>query len=263
MSHQLQLSICHSRSLTCALFQFLPCSSVTTVTSLSPLLPPPTQPNVCVSKNWRNYPLYFLGHHAISPSIFWNKSTFLVISSPHFLQVSTSSLCNKSESLNTQPNLSEYSFETLNSSSRFLFFTFSWLRNFYFWVIWCFWLEVFPSLFSDLRRWVPMAAGTMATAAGAAVLLYYVLSRRLASSSSAPKVDDEDGGDRRSSGGELSRSSRKRIARRPAQAPATLFESITTLSETLRFTYSETLGKWPIGDLAFGINYFMRRQVCS
>lgn len=104
----------------------------------------------------------------------------------------------------------------------------------------------------------------MATAAGAAVLLYYVLSRRLASSSSsAPKVDDEDGGDRRSSGGELSRSSRKRIARRPAQAPATLFESISTLSETLRFTYSETLGKWPIGDLAFGINYFMRRQVCS
>ena len=103
----------------------------------------------------------------------------------------------------------------------------------------------------------------MATAAGATVLLYYVLSRRLAAlSSSAPKVD-EDGGDRGSSSGDLSRSSRKRIARRPAQAPATLFESITTLSETLRFTYSETLGKWPIGDLAFGINYFMRRQVCS
>ena len=103
----------------------------------------------------------------------------------------------------------------------------------------------------------------MATAAGATVLLYYVLSRRLAAlSSAAPKVD-EDGGDRGSSSGDLSRSSRKRIARRPAQAPATLFESITTLSETLRFTYSETLGKWPIGDLAFGINYFMRRQVCS
>ncbi|MBA0650311.1 hypothetical protein Goklo_017741, partial [Gossypium klotzschianum] len=35
---------------------------------------------------------------------------------------------------------------------------------------------------------------------------------------------------------------------------------IATISETLRFTYSETLGKWPIGDLAFGINYLMRRQ---
>lgn len=53
----------------------------------------------------------------------------------------------------------------------------------------------------------------------------------------------------------------RRISRRPAQAPVTWLETITTLSETLRFTYSETLGKWPIGDLAFGINYLMRRQV--
>ncbi|MBA0712759.1 hypothetical protein Golax_011835, partial [Gossypium laxum] len=57
-----------------------------------------------------------------------------------------------------------------------------------------------------------------------------------------------------------SRSLKKRIARRPAQAPATWLEAIATISETLRFTYSETLGKWPIGDLAFGINYLMRRQ---
>lgn len=94
----------------------------------------------------------------------------------------------------------------------------------------------------------------MATAAGAAVLLYYVLSRRLASK------DAEEG----SRGGDLSksnRSMRRRVVRRPAQAPATWIETITTLSETLRFTYSETLGKWPIGDLAFGINYLMRKQV--
>lgn len=95
----------------------------------------------------------------------------------------------------------------------------------------------------------------MATAAGAAVMLYYVLSRRL-----ARRVEDVD-----DPSGDLSKSSRslrrKRLSRRPAQAPATLLESIVTLSETLRFTYSETLGKWPIGDLAFGINYFMRKQV--
>ncbi|KAG4990468.1 hypothetical protein JHK87_023925 [Glycine soja] len=100
-----------------------------------------------------------------------------------------------------------------------------------------------------------MAAGTMATAAGAAVMLYYVLSRRLA------RKEEDEGEDH---GGEVSKSSRsvrrRRISRRPAQAPATLLESIVTLSETLRFTYSETLGKWPIGDLAFGINYFMRKQ---
>ncbi|KAK7412914.1 hypothetical protein VNO78_04669 [Psophocarpus tetragonolobus] len=101
-----------------------------------------------------------------------------------------------------------------------------------------------------------MAAGTMATAAGAAVMLYYVLSRRLARKE---EDDDEGQGD-----GDVSKSSRsvrrRRLSRRPAQAPATLLESIVTLSETLRFTYSETLGKWPIGDLAFGINYFMRKQ---
>lgn len=98
-----------------------------------------------------------------------------------------------------------------------------------------------------------MAATTMATAAGAVVLLYYVLSRR-----SSGKVDDAD-----ESGDDYSkRSARRRLSRRPvAQAPATWFETIMTLSETLKFTYSETLGKWPIGDLAFGINFLIRRQV--
>ena len=98
----------------------------------------------------------------------------------------------------------------------------------------------------------------MATAAGAVVLLFYLMSRRM----SAVKEEED--------GGEYSKSSRsagakRRISRRPAHAPATWFETVTTLSETLRFTYSETLGKWPIGDLAFGIKYLMRRQVrlCS
>ncbi|KAG5240863.1 lipase class family protein [Salix suchowensis] len=90
-----------------------------------------------------------------------------------------------------------------------------------------------------------MAAATMATAAGAVVLLYYIIIRRLAAAK----------------GGDLSKSrSGRRIPRRPVQAPATWLETISTLSETLRFTYSETIGKWPIGDLAFGINYLLRRQ---
>ncbi|KAL6990022.1 hypothetical protein U1Q18_015774 [Sarracenia purpurea var. burkii] len=97
-----------------------------------------------------------------------------------------------------------------------------------------------------------MAATTMATAMGLVMLLYFVLSRRL----SAAK-GEEDG-----EYSNLSRSAgvKRRISRRPVQAPATWFEAIGTLSETVRFTYSETLGKWPIGDLAFGIKYFMRRQ---
>ncbi|KAL9691881.1 hypothetical protein QQ045_012308 [Rhodiola kirilowii] len=71
------------------------------------------------------------------------------------------------------------------------------------------------------------------------------------------KEGDESAGDR---GGRSSRSGRRRVARRPVEAPATWRETINTLSETLKFTYTETLGKWPIGDLAFGINYLMRRQ---
>ncbi|XP_077213149.1 lipase class 3 family protein [Tasmannia lanceolata] len=97
-----------------------------------------------------------------------------------------------------------------------------------------------------------MATATMATAAGAAMLLYYVLNKKL----SMKDGEDEREGDF----SKLSRSGRRKIGRRPAQAPATWLESMATLSETLRFTYSETLGKWPIGDLAFGINYLMRRQ---
>ncbi|MCD7467341.1 hypothetical protein HAX54_004745 [Datura stramonium] len=98
-----------------------------------------------------------------------------------------------------------------------------------------------------------MAATTMATAAGAVVLLYYVLSRRL----TAKDGEEEESGDYSKA---ASRSVKRRLSRRPAQAPATWLETISTLCETLRFTYSETLGKWPIGDLAFGINYLIRRQ---
>ncbi|KAL1334870.1 hypothetical protein HN51_063819 [Arachis hypogaea] len=104
-----------------------------------------------------------------------------------------------------------------------------------------------------------MAAGTMATAAGAAVLMYLVLSRKLLSRKEEEEEEGGGGGGGMDSS-RLSRTVRRRFARRPAQAPANLLESIVTLSETLRFTYSETLGKWPIGDLAFGINYFMRKQ---
>ncbi|CAA6659307.1 unnamed protein product [Spirodela intermedia] len=100
-----------------------------------------------------------------------------------------------------------------------------------------------------------MATTTMATAVGAAAILYYTLNRRLQISQTRGEEDD----DKREEQGSSSSSS-KRVSRRPAQAPATWLETISTLSETLRFTYSETLGKWPIGDLAFGINFLLKRQ---
>ncbi|XP_010501604.1 PREDICTED: uncharacterized protein LOC104778885 [Camelina sativa] len=96
-----------------------------------------------------------------------------------------------------------------------------------------------------------MATATMATAAGAAALLYYTLNRKLIAGPS--DVDDENSETRASLRID-------RVSHRLIQAPATWLETISTLSETLRFTYSETLGKWPIGDLAFGINFLLKRQ---
>ncbi|CAA7024635.1 unnamed protein product [Microthlaspi erraticum] len=103
-----------------------------------------------------------------------------------------------------------------------------------------------------------MATATMATAAGAAALLYYTLNRKLIAGPS--DVDDENS--EASTTTTTTRTSLRidRVSHRLIQAPATWLETISTLSETLRFTYSETLGKWPIGDLAFGINFLIKRQ---
>ncbi|KAI3521354.1 hypothetical protein L1887_10817 [Cichorium endivia] len=100
-----------------------------------------------------------------------------------------------------------------------------------------------------------MATATMATAAGAAALLYYTLNKKLQSGTTAD--DDEESDPLVQTPGP---SGVERVSSRLIQAPATWLETISTLSETLRFTYSETLGKWPIGDLAFGISYLLKRQ---
>ncbi|KAL5698304.1 hypothetical protein ACHQM5_029362 [Ranunculus cassubicifolius] len=99
-----------------------------------------------------------------------------------------------------------------------------------------------------------MATVTM-TAAGAAALLYYTLNRKLNSISIVEDTENNSGG-----GVNDSSTSNSNSIRFSGQAPSTWLETISTLSETLRFTYSETLGKWPIGDLAFGINYLLKRQ---
>ncbi|GMH03814.1 hypothetical protein Nepgr_005653 [Nepenthes gracilis] len=106
-----------------------------------------------------------------------------------------------------------------------------------------------------LRDWKLMATATMATAAGAAALLYYTLNRRLHASTSG--IEEDENGHDTSNNVPLGI---ERVSHRLIQAPATWLEAISTLSETLRFTYSETLGKWPIGDLAFGINFLLKRQ---
>ncbi|XP_057797105.1 uncharacterized protein LOC131013107 [Salvia miltiorrhiza] len=99
-----------------------------------------------------------------------------------------------------------------------------------------------------------MATATMATAAGAAALLYYTLNKKLQSSPTTGDDDDENGAEIQVH----APLGIERVSHRLIQAPATWLETISTLSETLRFTYSETLGKWPIGDLAFGISFLLK-----
>lgn len=106
-----------------------------------------------------------------------------------------------------------------------------------------------------------MATATMATAAGAAALLYYTLNRKLQSNGSHGDDNDDDGDENGSDATTDIPLGIDRVSHRLIQAPATWLETISTLSETLRFTYSETLGKWPIGDLAFGISFLLKRQV--
>ncbi|MED6193793.1 hypothetical protein PIB30_022708 [Stylosanthes scabra] len=101
-----------------------------------------------------------------------------------------------------------------------------------------------------------MSTTTMATALGAAALLYYTLNKRL-QSHEIDKDEDDNGND---SNDVVVPLGIERVSHRFLQAPATWLETISTLSETLRFTYSETLAKWPIADLAFGINFLMKKQ---
>ncbi|KAL8537823.1 hypothetical protein ACS0TY_012813 [Phlomoides rotata] len=102
-----------------------------------------------------------------------------------------------------------------------------------------------------------MATATMATAAGAAALLYYTLNKKMQTGPTTHDDDDDENGNEVHSQAPLGID---RVSHRLIRAPATWLETISTLSETLRFTYSETLGKWPIGDLAFGISFLLKRQ---
>ncbi|CAN1286926.1 Diacylglycerol lipase-alpha [Linum perenne] len=103
-----------------------------------------------------------------------------------------------------------------------------------------------------------MATATMATAAGAAALLYYTLNRKLQTGEESHRDDDDENDSVTATRMQLGIN---RVSSRLIQAPGTWLETISTLSETLRFTYSETLGKWPITDLAFGINFLLKRQI--
>jgi len=113
----------------------------------------------------------------------------------------------------------------------------------------------------------------MATAAGTAVLLYLVLSGRLcgdaAGGDGGAALEDQLISSAVSAAAEARREHQRRAASRatkrrwwPERAPDGWGEAAALAARTVRLTWAETLGKWALGELAFGIKYYMRQQVC-
>ncbi|WOL15817.1 hypothetical protein Cni_G24598 [Canna indica] len=53
---------------------------------------------------------------------------------------------------------------------------------------------------------------------------------------------------------------RRMYARQPTEPPETWLGKAALVVGTMRFTYSETIGRWPLVDLFFGIRHHRRRQ---
>jgi hypothetical protein len=98
-----------------------------------------------------------------------------------------------------------------------------------------------------------MGAKRVASAAGtAAALVYVALSGRLSSASGdalrRQRRPEED--------------AKEEEKRWPERAPESWREAAAVTARTAGLAYAETLGKWALGDIAFGINRHMRIQVC-
>ncbi|KAJ8466150.1 hypothetical protein OPV22_028702 [Ensete ventricosum] len=102
-----------------------------------------------------------------------------------------------------------------------------------------------------------MAAAAAATAAALTVLLCLLLCMREGAVEEGVAGDASDGVvlERHRSGGRW----RKR-QQSPTEPPVTWMGKLALVVGTIRFTFSETLGRWPLVDLLFGIKHHMRRQ---
>lgn len=90
------------------------------------------------------------------------------------------------------------------------------------------------------------AAEAAVAAAGGAVLLYLALLCRL-SHQDASEGEEGDQEEEESSW--------------PEMPPSTWLEGVTVATKTVLFACGETIGKWPIGDIAFGIKRQIKLQV--
>ncbi|CAI5470731.1 unnamed protein product [Closterium sp. Yama58-4] len=115
--------------------------------------------------------------------------------------------------------------------------------------------------------------GAVAVAAGAAAFVYYTgfaesplfprLRRRKDGSESGGSDSDRVHGSGGGSGGRREgwRKRRRSVGLRgPDRPPATLAETAAMLAAAVRFLFVETLGKWPLTDLLFGVAFLLRRR---
>ncbi|GJP77177.1 hypothetical protein CLOP_g7607 [Closterium sp. NIES-67] len=115
--------------------------------------------------------------------------------------------------------------------------------------------------------------GAVAAAAGAAVFVYYTgfaesplfprFRRRKDGSESGGSDSDRAHGSGGGSGGRREgwRKRRRSVGLRgPDRPPATLAETAAMLAAAMRFLFVETLGKWPLTDLLFGVAFLLRRR---
>ncbi|KAL5205176.1 hypothetical protein ABZP36_033385 [Zizania latifolia] len=112
-----------------------------------------------------------------------------------------------------------------------------------------------------------MGVKGMATAAGTAVLVYLVLSGRLCGDGAGGEdqlissaVSAAAAARRRRKEEARARRIKERARRWPERPPAGWGEAAAVAARTVRYTYGETLGKWPLGEIAFGLKYYMRQQ---
>ncbi|CAI5949969.1 unnamed protein product [Closterium sp. NIES-65] len=115
--------------------------------------------------------------------------------------------------------------------------------------------------------------GAVAAAAGAAAFVYYTgfaesplfprLRRRKDGSESGGSDSDRVHGSGGGSGGRREGWRKRRRSmglRGPDRPPATLAETAAMLAAAVRFLFVETLGKWPLTDLLFGVAFLLRRR---
>ncbi|CAI5524397.1 unnamed protein product [Closterium sp. Naga37s-1] len=115
--------------------------------------------------------------------------------------------------------------------------------------------------------------GAVAAAAGAAAFVYYTgfaesplfprLRRRKDGSEWGGSDSDRVHGSGGGSGGRREgwRKRRRSVGLRgPDRPPATLAETAAMLAAAVRFLFVETLGKWPLTDLLFGVAFLLRRR---